>query len=61
MQVILQLLPSVLTFSVTDIGTALLALQVAIKAAQLTIVTTFLPGLDIAFGTCDNNHVAHST
>ncbi len=39
MHVILQLLPSVLTFSVTDIGTALLGLRVAIKAAQLTKVT----------------------
>ena len=42
----------------SDIGRALLPMKLAIKAAQLTIVTIFL---DIAFSTCDTNHVAHST
>ncbi len=41
MTVTLQLLPCVLTFSATDIGRALLALQLANEAAQLTIVTGF--------------------
>ena len=40
--VILPSLPYALTFSATDIGRALLALQHAIKAAQLTKLTSFL-------------------
>lgn len=59
--VTLHLLPYIRTSSKTDISRALLAVQVAIKAAQLIIVTNFLPSLDIAFSTRDTSHVAHST